>query len=46
MLTNKKILKTKVIDGVRFELIDIAGSMRVLTKDLKSKRKFFWKKEN
>ena len=46
MLTNKKMLKTKVIDGVRFELIDIAGSMKLLTKDLKLKRKFFWKKVN
>jgi aminoglycoside 3-N-acetyltransferase len=46
VLTKKKILKTKFIDDVRFELIDIAGSMEVLTKDLKSKRKFFWKKKN
>lgn len=42
----KKILIKKKFAGIKFEMIDIPKSMKVLTKDLKAERKFFFKKRN
>ena len=39
----KKILIKNVFDDVKFDLIDISKAFRILTNDLKSKRKFFFK---
>jgi len=46
VLINKKILSRQINNGIRFELIDIPKSMKVLIKDLRSKSSFFYKKIN
>ena len=45
-LIKEKILKKKTFEGVSFELVNIDRAMKVLTKDLKTNRRFFFKKKN
>ena len=45
-LSKEKILKRKTFKGVKFQLINIPRSIKILTDDLKNKRKFFFRKKN
>ena len=43
-LKKKNLLKRKMFKGMNFDLVDIQNIFKILTKDLKTKRKFFIKK--
>ena len=40
-LLKKKILKRKVLQGINFDILDLQKTFKILTKDLRTKRKFF-----
>ena len=45
-LSKEKILKRKTFKGIKFQLINIPRSIKILTEDLKNMRKFFFRKKN